>query len=345
MLGGIVTDSGEDAPTAPPAAEVTAASFQTYLDRRFASADLRVRRCEPVQGGRSKSTVMVSLEPNGILPAKIVVRIDKPGSAQDSTVRDEYPVLAALHRLGRACVPEPLWLEAEDMALDAPFLAMRRMPGTPPGTLWSAEGVSPGAALGLAEALAVLHATAPRLVWPGAGEESQTAVAAMIDGLEASWQGTGPLPSLAISLAFAWFRCGLPDIEGPTVPVHGDTHFANVLVEDDTFVCLTDWEFAHPGHPAEDLAFCRPSVEQVLPWQDFLAHYRNCGGPSVSERALRLFSIWGYLRNAVFGLRVLHRFIAGPGHDIENLAIALHSRPRIEARLAEALARQLAADS
>ena len=151
------------------------------------------------------------------------------------------------------------------------------------------------------------------------------------------WRAAHRPTSLAIEAAFAHLGGCIGAITGPAVPIHGDTHFGNVLAEGGRFVCLTDWEFGHPGHPAEDLAFCRQAVETVLPWEAFLARYRDAGGPDVTDAALRFFAIWGKLRNAVFGMRILRRFLDGAGHDIDSLAIALHSLPRVEAQLAALL--------
>jgi aminoglycoside phosphotransferase (APT) family kinase protein len=127
-------------------------------------------------------------------------------------------------------------------------------------------------------------------------------------------------------------------IEGPAVPVHGDAHFANILAENNRLVCLLDWEFAHPGHPAEDLAYCRRYVEASVPWPDFMARYRAAGGAAVSEEQLRFFSLWAYLRNITYATNMLRDYLADGVHGIQSLAIALNTRVKLEALLSQTMA-------
>jgi aminoglycoside phosphotransferase (APT) family kinase protein len=167
----------------------------------------------------------------------------------------------------------------------------------------------------------------------------------MIATFEAGWRVGESTPSLAMELAYGWLKQHLYCIDGPTVAVHGDAHFANLLALDDRLVCLLDWEFTHPGHPADDLAYCRPYVETIMPWRDFLAHYRAHGGHEVSEAQLQFFAVWGYLRNITFGANMLRDFDAGKVHGIQNLAIALNTRAKIEALLSRTVAAALQRDA
>ena len=319
-------------------------TIQAWFDKRFPDSPVQVRECRQLAGGRSKLTVFVGLEENGRWPSGLVLRIDNPGSAQNTSVLDEYPVLRAMHAVGVAA-PEALWLESGPSWLGAPFLVMRRMDGTPPGNLWSAEGVSQAIARGLAETLVSLQRQDARSIWPSAPASAREAVEEMMRDLRKRRCGRRDVTSLPITCAFGWLESHMDWIDGPPVPVHGDAHFANVLAEGDRLVCLTDWEFCHAGHPAEDLAFCRSSVEQIMSWGDFIAHYRACGGAEITDDQLSFFGVWGYLRNAVFAVDMLERLATGAPHDVQSLSIALHSRARVEAQLSQALARAMKSDS
>jgi aminoglycoside phosphotransferase (APT) family kinase protein len=183
------------------------------------------------------------------------------------------------------------------------------------------------------------------VIFPAAPAAAHDAVEQMLAAYEATWRAGDSTRSLAMENAYAWLRRNLGRIDGATVAVHGDAHFANLLAEDGRLVCLLDWEFAHPGHPADDLAYCRPYVETIMPWSDFLAHYRHHGGRAVSEEQLAFFGVWGHLRNITFGANMLRDFLAGKVHGIQNLAIALNTRARLEALLARAVAAALARDA
>jgi aminoglycoside phosphotransferase (APT) family kinase protein len=324
----------------PKSLLVTREAVHSYLDRRFPEQSLRVESCKQIPGGRSKITVMLRVAANPVLPDAMVLRIDNPGSAQNTAVRDEFPVLQKFYAAG-VRAPEPLWLETDPAPLGAPFLVMRCMPGATPGDLWSAKDVSPALGFALAEVLAGVHAAETHAIWPDAPHDAHDAVAAMIAESERAWSGEDRVTSVTLQTAFCWLKQNLACIDGPSAPIHGDAHFANVLAKGDVIVCLTDWEFAHVGHPAEDLAFCRPYIEAFMKWSDFVAHYRAQGGIAISDAQLTFFGIWGYLRNAVFAANALNRFADAPVHDTQTLYIALHARARMEAMLSEKIAAAL----
>lgn len=334
----------ETPPARPTALAIDAALVQRHLDRRFPGDAVQVAGLEDVPGGRSKSTLMLTVADHARLPAGLVLRVDRPGSAQGTTVCDEYPVIAALHRHG-VCTPEPLWLEPDPAALGAPFLVMRRMPGSVPGDYWSAGRATPELASDLAAALARLHAVPATAIRADAPASARDAVAKMFAEAEAGWRQPGAAPSPVLETAFAWLTRNLPVIEGASQAIHGDVHFGNVLAVDDRVICLTDWEFAHAGHPAEDLAFARGQIEAVMPWSDFLAAYGAAGGAPVSEAQLRVFRIWSFVRNVALSSTLLRRIHDGTTDDMVSLAIALNSRPRLETQLARLIAAESAADA
>jgi aminoglycoside phosphotransferase (APT) family kinase protein len=326
--------------------QISPEAVRDYLLRRFPGSGLKLSRCAQLPGGRSKITLMLELQSTDTtgtaagLPRELVLRCDRPGSVQPTTVRDEFPVLEAMYR-ANAFAPEPLWLESDPAPLGTPFLAMRRMPGSALGDYWNAGSASAPHARALAQALARLHAVDPRSAWPAAAATARESVAALLARYGRSWRALGR-PSSTLECGYAWLRAQLPCLMGPSVPVHGDVHFANVLFEGERISCVTDWEFAHAGHATEDLAFCRSYIESILPWTDFLAAYTAAGGREVSDAELRFFRVWTYLRNTTLGTIALQSVLAGAVPDIRTVAIALHARARLEASLARTLAAELA---
>jgi thiamine kinase-like enzyme len=119
--------------------------------------------------------------------------------------------------------------------------------------------------------------------------------------------------------------------------VQADTGFHNLLIDDAGDGCLLDWEFAHFGDPAEDLASCRPVVEACLPWAEFMAEYQQSGGSPVSDFRLNYFEIWRPLRNAVVSGTVLHSLMHGEAHDIDPVTIGVSTFTRLQADLAKSL--------
>jgi aminoglycoside phosphotransferase (APT) family kinase protein len=317
-------------------------ALEAYLRERFSAApDFAVRSLTRVPGGRSKDTLLLEVDALPGLPNSIVLRVDL--GRYGTSVCSEYPLIVALHRCG-VPVPEPLWLEQGTAPLGGAFLATRRMRGAPGGNMWG-EGinVSPAVVTAFAESLAKLHRTPLSGLLPEVGDtEARAATEAMIADYEARWRASNPNASVPLELAFQWLRRELPRVDGPASLVHGDPGFQNMLVEDDQLVCLLDWEFAHAGDPAEDLAYCRPTVSRVMPWEQFLEHYRAAGGPAITPARLEYFEIWRTVRNASLGTRMLRDFIDGTIGGLESCAVAVNTFPRLEAPLATSLVRVLA---
>jgi aminoglycoside phosphotransferase (APT) family kinase protein len=80
----------------------------------------------------------------------------------------------------------------------------------------------------------------------------------------------------------------------------------NLLLDGEQASGLIDWELWHLGDPNEDLAYCRPEIEQVMDWDDFIAKYRGHGGVNWSPEAGTYYGLYGAVRNAVFGITIIH---------------------------------------
>ena len=319
---------------------LTIDSMQRYLERNAnASADVRVSAVNEIPGGRSKRTVLVSLEKPGRLPGELVLRIDTGRNAIASVI-DEFPLLDRIAKRGLP-VPEPLWLERSTELVGAPFIVFRRMPGAAAGDLIEgAHRKEPATARALARALGRVHAAGSQLLDNAAERGSAVPhTRALLTSYFNLWRAQKPFPSLTVETAFMWLFRRLNDGLGEASIVHADTGFHNMLLDDAGNGCLLDWEFAHFGDPAEDLASCRPAVEQCMPWNEFIDEYRKAGGLSVSEFRLGYFEIWRPLRNATLCGGVLHSLMHGRADDIDPVTIGLSTFGRLQADLAASLNR------
>ena len=91
-------------------------------------------------------------------------------------------------------------------------------------------------------------------------------------------------------------RANIP-VRGPgPVLVHGDASLRNFLVFEDRESALIDWELWHIGDPTEDLALCKPEIEQIMPWEAFMAEYRRHGGcaydPAIGDYYGLFIPLW-----------------------------------------------------
>jgi aminoglycoside phosphotransferase (APT) family kinase protein len=315
--------------------------LQAYLRTRFPEApDITVRVVEAIPGGHSKETILFEIEPHAEWPSGMVIRMD--AGRYGTSVTQEFPLLVALDR-AQIPVPTPLWLEPDASVFGGAFMVTRRMPGKPPGTLWDVSGASPSSGLELAAALGRLHAQPLTAFGIDGPSTSQPLVLEMLATNEARWRERMPIASIAMEAAFGWMRDRARDLDVTASLVHGDPGLQNMLVHDGALQCILDWEFAHAGDAAEDLAYCRPAIEKIMPWHDFIAAYRAAGGAEVSVERLQFFEVWRGLRNAALAANVLYDVQHGSLAGLEMAAIAVNTYPRLEAQLAASLANVIGA--
>ena len=318
---------------------VTDATLERYLQAHpKGSPEITVRSVNDIPGGRSKRTIVVELERNGPLPPAIVLRMDT-GRGVGTNVADEYPLLERVAERGLP-VPEPLWLESSGEPFGFPFIVFRRMPGASAGDLIEgAFNKVPETGRSLARTLGTIHAAGNDLIEdPQMRGSSVPHTHDLLNYYYDWWTSKKPFPSLIIESAFIWLKRNIDAGLGQATIVHADTGFHNLLMDDQGNACMVDWEFAHFGDGAEDLASTRPAVESFMPWEDFLAEYHAHGGMTVTEFQLNYFEIWRPLRNAVVCGTVLHSMIHGEADDIDPVTIGLSTFQRLQADLANSLA-------
>jgi len=287
---------------------ITAERLTEYLRARLPGAEsLDVIDLDVLAGGRSKITMFARLSGHPSL-TEIALRQDVLTGLVDSIggatrVADEWPLLEAAFAAGLP-VAEPIWLEPVETMLGAPLLITRKLPGSAPGD-WRGfyaptDPRTAAAAMQLARELGRLHSLDVRaLDLPGyPTAPAQDRLLREIDYRWSKWQQDTLQPYPVIDCAFERLRRECQSGLGGPVLVHGDVLPHNLLVDDGRLTGLLDWEFAHIGDPAEDLAYCRAAVSAALPWEDFLAAYQDAGGDAVDERRLAIFGLFALVRNS-----------------------------------------------
>jgi aminoglycoside phosphotransferase (APT) family kinase protein len=286
---GIGLDAGP-APVAEAAVDrPDRATVARYLRGRPGWEDAGVEEVQVLQGGYSKHTVLVRCT-----AGDIVLRQVLRGRAVGS-LPAEFGVLQAAFERGLP-VPEPLWIEPEDNALGGPFFVTRRAEGENIGDVWGAAGASPTVALELAAIYARIHTVdTAGLEPPASARASRQDIAAMLDWAHRTAAVRGVDGDPLIAALLAWLRSHTPGPPERSALLHGDAAFSNVLVTGDRISAVLDWEYAHLGNPAEELAYLRPSIEPVLAWEAFLERYVEAGGTAPSAEDLRFFEVWSHV--------------------------------------------------
>jgi aminoglycoside phosphotransferase (APT) family kinase protein len=181
----------------------------------------------------------------------------------------------------------------------------------------------------MARILAKLHTinlTGAELPDPLRGRTPQGRFIHKVDVYWNKWRNATPEPSPLVEFAFGWVKqeslgsgLGAPSI------VHGDFGPHNALCSNGRITGVVDWELVDIGDPAEDLAFCRSSVEKLMAWNEFLDIYYSYGGRRVDERRLKLFTVFGALKGLAFCGRMERTFLDGrvPGFAYGASAFAI----------------------
>jgi aminoglycoside phosphotransferase (APT) family kinase protein len=297
---------------------------------------VRISAARQLTGGASRETWAVDAEVDSgpeLGKHALVLRRDMGGTIHDEalTREQEFHLLAVAHQAG-VMVPRPRWFCGDRAVLGSPFFVMDRLEGESVGRRIVREATLAEARRRLprqmGEQLAHIHRIDPAREHldflpandPGCSP-AQTAVERAVRQLERFGE-----PHPALELALRWLRGHAPPCAN-LVLVHGDFRVGNLMVGPDGLRGVFDWEFAHLGDPAEDLAW--PCVRSWRFGQDglrlggvgqaeeFFEAYATAGGPAVDHQAVRYWEILGNFRWAVGCISQAYRHLSGQAPSIE----------------------------
>jgi len=281
-------DQGE-----PPADELTAAQVEAYLRDRFPGARDEVVSVNTIHGGFSKRTTLVEGSVDGVSQEFVLRQVPTGLSARSLT--PEYALLCSLASTN-VPAPRPLWIDAQDNALGGPFFATRRAAGSNIGDVWGSAGATEQTCRDVAEIYARLHQVPTAgIVTPVSSRVTSDDLAATIAKQEGTLLQRGITIQPLLAALLEWLRRNLPAVPPRPSLLHGDAAFSNLLVADGRVTAIVDWEAAHVGNPAEELAYIRPSVTPVMEWDDFIDHYVLHGGLAPDPSAMRFFTVWSHV--------------------------------------------------
>jgi aminoglycoside phosphotransferase (APT) family kinase protein len=308
-------------------AEELAAALAPWVSERF-GAGTAIQRLKLLAGGASQQAWRVEVStPDATLA--LIVRRDLGGRMFATALgrADEFAVIELAYRAG---VPAP-----------QPHAYLADLAGRPAFVMGCLDGETIGRRIvrepGLADArralpaqmgraLAAIHTvpvdSAAFLPGPTADEG---AAAYGLRMLEQELAGVAE-PYPAIELGLAWLRRHMPR-ELPPVLCHGDYRVGNVVVNGAGLVGVLDWEFAHRGHPGEDLTF-----GAIRAWRfgeagkryggvgdvaEFLAAYNAARGTAFTERELYWFEVASNLKWAIATVTQARRHLSGQEPSLE----------------------------
>jgi aminoglycoside phosphotransferase (APT) family kinase protein len=285
--------------------EITAA-LEAFIQRESGDASARVSDLRRLTGGASRETWAFDAVVRGEqLP--LILQRDVRGGARDFTRATEYELMRAAFAAGVQS-PEPMWLG--DGSLGGEFFIVRRVEGeTLPRRLLRDErwaGAKAALTPQLGAAAAKIHAipldALPQLPHPAAGK---TPAQHELDRYETTFRAIAPEAHPVLELAFRFLRTRMPSPPDQLRLVHGDFRMGNVLFGEEGARLILDWELAHAGDSAEDLAWMivrswrfggAQPVGGIGTREEFFAAYEAAGGGRVDPERVRWWEIYGNLR-------------------------------------------------
>ena len=304
------------------------------VDAAFASAlreslvpifgsGIAVERLALVAGGASKEAWALDLRtPDGTLA--LLVRRAGGGviHSQTLSLEHEHSVVRVAHEAG-VRVPRPYGYLG-DVAGRAAFVS-ERVTGETIGRRVVQRPELAGARAALpeqmAEELARIHAIpAERAPFLGGGGAPD-----VLERLEQELDALDE-PHPAIELGLAWARRASHEHRGTTF-LHGDFRVGNLVVGAEGLTHVLDWEFAHRGDPAEDVAWpfvraWRHGVDHLRlggigEVDRYLERYNALTGRDISPEALDYWEIVGNMKWAVGALTQARRHLSGQQRSVE----------------------------
>lgn len=146
-----------------------------------------------------------------------------------------------------------------------------------------------------------------------------------------STMATLPEPHPALEFVCAWLAEHRPS-RAETTLVHGDFRVGNFMIGPDGLRAVLDWEFAHWGDPAEDVAWLcvrdwrfgelALAAGGVTTRDAWLREYERASRTTVDRARVRWWEIMGNARWAAGSVDQGERYLSGAESDIELLAIA-----------------------
>ena len=134
-------------------------------------------------------------------------------------------------------------------------------------------------------------------------------------------------PHPGIELVLRWLRRHEPPPPARLVLVHGDFRIGNMMVTREGLSGVLDWEFAHLGDPAEDLAWgmvrdWRFGADQlrfggISPAEPFLDAYESHMASRVDRSTVAYWEIMGNIRWAIGTLNQAERHLSGREQSVE----------------------------
>jgi aminoglycoside phosphotransferase (APT) family kinase protein len=317
------------------------ARLSEYLEATMVARFVAVTELRPLAGGASRDNWLVEIKTTDGRE-RLLLRRDRSTQALERALRrdEEFLVLTAAHAAGIP-VPRPREVCIEAALLEGAFLLTDYQDGISIGrqVVQLPELAAARAALPeqMGRALAQIHALdfqAAELRFLPRPDAGQTPADFALGEIRAAIQKLG-VHNPVFEFGLRWLEGRKPICERP-VFVHGDFRIGNIMVGAEGLLRVIDWEYAHVGDPAEDLAW--PCLRDwrygkgrlwfggiAADREPFLKAYEAASGRRIERAAVDFWEALGNLRWAVGCLLQAERHLSGGDHSVELATLGRRS--------------------
>ncbi len=312
--------------------DVNAENLKAFVESQLDGVEVTVRDLARVPGGNVKRTYSCTLDYSDGRSDDVIIRKEEQRPVFNrgaASIHAEYAMLQEIVDTGFPA-PEPYYLAHRQEPFDTDFFIMRRMPGSPAGTLFGPlVDMTEELLLDIAANMARLHSIPienfddyfARYVPDLLGCDIETAYRKEIEYYRHYYtteQPGTPCPSAVFLID--WLLENIPQTREKPVLVHGDFNLQNMLVENGRVSAVFDWESVMPGDPAQELAYIQPHIEQYIEWDKFLQHYYDNGGRQIDENLFTFARAFSNIRGVVGTAHNMTQFDLARNDDVRYLA-------------------------
>lgn len=305
----------------------------------------RVSNLRRLTGGSSHDTWALDLgSKTGAAITPLVMRRNFASASLDLSPEGEFALLSWLAGEGLP-VAKPWLCATRDSPFGVPFVLSERIDGTDLRKAVAAQEVSAdpaNVALGLVTLQARIHALG-LAGWPLAAPPEAPLAHEVERWTQALLKAPQGSPGPVARATAAWLLAHTPKPQRLAL-VHGDFKANNILWRKDGTPVVLDWELAHIGDPAEDLAWTMlwtsryDLVGGMLSPQSYIAAYEAASGTQVDRFALHYWQLFAFVKLSAILLSGSGAITAdeqlSPSHVLLSRAV-----PCLEAGMAAHLAR------
>lgn len=299
-------------------------------------SEASVENFQNIPGGFSNETFFFDLVRGDGTREKLVIRKKAQTPFFDywaNRARDEFAICSVLFEAGLP-LAKPLWLFDNMPDVDGAYYVMTRGEGSTFGShdaaFGSGQTFPEKLIFNIAEFLARLHTvsldsfadylatgdTTARL-----GDTISDVVRKNVEFYQQYWRTSRRRPCPSEAYVLDWLLDNVPENSRSPSMVHTDCFVHNILIDSDyRITTVVDWESAHFGDPAEDLAYIRDQVSQVMNWDRFMDHYYKAGGAPVDQSHLDYYKALLNFRNS-WGTNIAVTRVQNGFYDIRMTAL------------------------